>query len=947
MAKFSRSRAQIHILVIALYAILALVLTWPLVRYLGTHVPGSTTWAFDEYTFVWNSWWLRYSLFELGQNPLASSYTFYPLGISLVLYTYNLFNALLSLPLQPFLSLPAISNLTFLLATALSGYGTFLLLEYLIRNTENATGNTHARPSWQEPATSSVENTTDTPFPASHLAYLAAFLSGLIYAFGSYRLVYAAIGHYDMWSTAWIPFYVYFLIRTIRQPRMRNAILAGIFLALAMLSEMIFGVFLGMLTLIVLLFVIGQRARRQVAGGLLALLGRLVVVVLVATLLYLPVLVPILGEMFGGYELAGWGDAEKLSVDLMGLVTPTALHPLGGDWVETLQQTREGTSRFRDVNTVFLGWAGLALAFVGALRYRRRLAAWITSFVVFALFSLGPLLQINSRSIFNLDGLIVNVPLPFILLHYIPLVKANRVPNRFSVVLMLSLAVLAGFGAYWLLKQAAGTKRRVADWVAVSCSLLLAALVLFEHWSVPLPLTDARIPPVYQQIAADPGDFAILQLPMGWRNSFGVQGAENTQTQYYQTYHEKRLLSGNISRNPPFKFDYFHRIPILDSLISIQNYGEVDAGRRATDQASAAEFVGFYDIRYVVVAPGVPGRPPYIDTRDEAVAYVEEVLPVKKVYDRDGWLLYRVEQPPIPVEFAVDFGLPEPRTLMAQGEGWGKAELVEGVSANWAVDQGARVFLPVSGDADYLLSVTALPFDYSDAPQQGVTPSVNGHRLERRSLPPGWDTYVWKVPGGLLRQGLNDLRFEFDRLDAPADLVSWNGAIGETGFQAPVTIEANSGGPENFAYIAIGEGDDAEDASMHQPGYNVAVIHPKSGKLLDQQVFDTTPTGSESQAAALARFIATVPNGRIVVVAMQGEGEFHLTGEAVSAFGQIGGQADLQGTSGWSHAIIGVKGAAPGTAIELAGSGDAWLTVVPDWRTLAIAVDSILWEQQE
>ena len=136
---------------------------------------------------------------------------------------------------------------------------------------------------------------------------------------------------------------------------------------------------------------------------------------LVAMLLYLPVLVPVLGEMFGGYELAGWGDAEKLSADLVGLVTPTALHPLGGDWVETLRQTQEGTSRFRDVNTVFLGWAGLALAIIGAVRYRRRLAAWITSFVVFAVFSLGPLLQINGRSIFDLDGLLVNVPLPFII----------------------------------------------------------------------------------------------------------------------------------------------------------------------------------------------------------------------------------------------------------------------------------------------------------------------------------------------------------------------------------------------------------------------------------------------------------------------------------------------------------------------------------------------------
>ena len=139
----------------------------------------------------------------------------------------------------------------------------------------------------------------------------------------------------------------------------------------------------------------------------LLLLSLLSLLVLVAALLYAPVLVPVLREMAAGYELAGWGDAEKLSVDLVGLVTPTALHPLDGDWAGALRQAREGTGRFRDVNTVFLGWAGLALAVAGALAYRRRVAAWITSLVVFVTFSLGPLLQVNGRSAFDLDGLTV------------------------------------------------------------------------------------------------------------------------------------------------------------------------------------------------------------------------------------------------------------------------------------------------------------------------------------------------------------------------------------------------------------------------------------------------------------------------------------------------------------------------------------------------------------
>jgi hypothetical protein len=909
------------LLVLAVYAALAVVLTWPLVRYLGSHVSGSYTWAFDEYTFLWNSWWFRYAAFDLGQNPLQSSHIFYPLGIDLLLYTYNLFNAFLSIPLQAFLPLPAISNLTFLFATVLSGYGTFLLVEYLLRNTQHAT----------------------------RITYSAAFLSGIIYAFGSYRMVYAAIGHYDLWSTEWIPFFALFLLKTIHERRLRNALLAGLFLVLILLCETSLGVFAAMLALVLLAFALTRRGRMDVAGGPSALFRRLIVLGAVVAILFGPVLVPVLRAMLGGYELAGWGDADKLSADLVGLVTPTALHPLGSDWETTLRQTREGTARFRDINTVFLGWTGLALAVVGAVRYRRKLAAWITSAVLFALLSLGPLLQINGRSLFDLDGLETTVPLPFILLHYIPIVKANRVPNRFSVVLMLALAVLAGFGVYWLLGKVASRQVdkekgavRLSLVLGLFATCLLATCLLFEYWSVPLPLTDARIPEVYELVAAEPGDFAILQLPLGWRNSFGMLGAESTQTQYYQTFHHKRLLSGNISRNPPFKFDYFQRQPILESLITLETYGQVDAERRAADQALAGEFVRFYDLRYVVVAPGTAGRPPYVDTRDEAVAYVEEVLPVEKIYDRDGWLLYRIDQPPAPQALTLDAGSSEPLATMALGEGWDSAEEIQGRSAVWAVAQAARAFLPSPGEVDHRLTLTALPFAYPGAEAQQITLDVNGHRFDPVGMQPGWTSYTWDVPGRFLHAGLNDLRFDFARLDAPADVLPGSGAIGQTGVQAPLAIEVNSGGTAGFAYITVGKG---EDGSVHRPGYNVAVLQSRTGKLLDRQGFDTTPGGSDAEAAALADFLDTVPTGQIVVVAMQGDGAARLSDADLAAFRSIGGQADPRGIEAGSHALIGVKGAAPGTALEATGPDGSWLRVAPDRRTLAIALDTLNWEE--
>jgi hypothetical protein len=913
MAHFLHRKQTIHLAVLVAYALLAVAMTWPLVRHMGSHVPGSETWAFDEYTFVWNTWWFRTSLLELGQDPLYTGYTFYPLGVSLVLYTYNLFNAIVALPLA-LLPLPAISNLTFLLTTALTGYGAFLLVRYLM---------------------------VAGPRPPTAAGTLAAFLAGLIYAFGSYRMVYAAIGHYDMWSTAWIPFYTLFFLRAVDEGgQPRHAVLAGLFFALAMLNEMIFGVFLAILSAILLAFALARRPGRA------AVARRLALMVLVAALLYAPVLLPILREMAAGYELAGWGDAEKLSVDLLGLVTPTALHPLGGDWETALRQAREGTGRFRDVNTVFLGWAGLALAALGAFAYRRRLAAWTTSLVVFATLSLGPLLQINGRSTFDLDGLTANMPLPFILLHYLPLVKANRVPNRFSVVLMLGLAVLAAFGALWLLERAA-KQGRTGKWLLAAGATLLAVLVVFDHWSVPLPLTDARLPAAYEEIAAEPDDFAILQLPLGWRNSFGVQGAEDTRTQYYQAYHRKRLLSGNISRNPPEKFDYFRQAPILESLIALQTYGEVDAERRAADRDTAAEFLRFYDIRYVVAAPGVPGRPPYVDTRDEALAYVEEVLPLTRVYDAEGWVVFRVEQPPLPAGFEADLGSGELRAAMALGEGWASDEEIQGTGARWAVAQGARLFLPVEAAVDHRLELVALPFQYPGAPEQAITPEVNGQRLERRAVGPGWGTYVWDVPAGLLRPGLNEVRLGFESLAAPAEVLPGSAAIGTTGVETPIAIEVNSGGPADFAYITIGTGADSEDGSLHSPGYNLAVVDPARGRVLDRQAFDTSSSGSEAAAASLAAFVRGIPDGQIVVAAVQGDGAAHLTAEAVDALRSIGSEADLRGSSGWSHAIVGVKGAAPGAALEASGPQNGWLRLAPDLRTLAVAVDRLLWKPDD
>ncbi len=69
-----------------------------------------------------------------------------------------------------------------------------------------------------------------------------------------------------------------------------------------------------------------------------------------------------------------------------------------------------------------------------------------------------------------------------------------------------------------------------------------SALILFEFLSVPYPVSPPDTPSWYFRLASEPGDFAILNLPM----SFDRPGYL-----LYQTVHGKRLTVAYISREDP------------------------------------------------------------------------------------------------------------------------------------------------------------------------------------------------------------------------------------------------------------------------------------------------------------------------------------------------------------------------------------------------------------
>src|SRR5687768_1234026 len=74
---------RVHLLVLAGYTLLSLVLTYPLVTTLGTEVIGGG----DVWQHIWNLWWVKEALVEGPTNPYFTDLLYYPDGVGLYFHT--------------------------------------------------------------------------------------------------------------------------------------------------------------------------------------------------------------------------------------------------------------------------------------------------------------------------------------------------------------------------------------------------------------------------------------------------------------------------------------------------------------------------------------------------------------------------------------------------------------------------------------------------------------------------------------------------------------------------------------------------------------------------------------------------------------------------------------------------------------------------------------------
>src|SRR5436305_9160659 len=183
-----------NFLVLLLYIFLTIVLTYPAVFFLRTKVPGGPE---DNFHFLWELWYVAHALFDLHRSPFFDPDVFVPFGFNL-LRNQDLSpgTVLLFSPLAHFFGEVFTYNFLILASFVLTAFGTYLL----------------ARELWSN--------------------RLAAFLAGIVVGFCPYRFAHAG-GHLSIVSTQWIPFFFLYLERLISRPRLKNAVLTGVFFGLS------------------------------------------------------------------------------------------------------------------------------------------------------------------------------------------------------------------------------------------------------------------------------------------------------------------------------------------------------------------------------------------------------------------------------------------------------------------------------------------------------------------------------------------------------------------------------------------------------------------------------------------------------------------------------------------------------------------------------------------
>lgn len=509
-------RFAADIVALAVFALLAIVMTWPLVLDLPHRLVSWGDPVFQAWTMAWD-------IHALTTDPLHifDANIFYPYRNTLAFSDTLFGQAALVAPLLVTTGNAILAdNVAVLLALTLSGFAMYLLVVDL-------TG-----------------------------SRLAGIVAGIAYVFAPARM--AHLEHLHILSAQWLPLGILAARRTMKGNSIRWATVLGVIVVLQGLFGLYYLYFLAvLLAVVVVIYAFSHPTRDMIAAA-----AKLGIACVIAGALLLPTLLP--------YQRVHEDLGIERTVEEVTLWRAQADDYLAVSPSNRLYGPILGTRYHRHLEQdLFPGLLLAGFAFLGIIGAWRKWETWM----LVALSVSAIILSFGFTG--NLGPW--KIPLPYhVLYDYVPGFRAIRVPARFGLLALVGLAGLAGFGLDSFLRRA---KTRFPNpgtrlLAVTAITGLLSAGVLVENATrlsipeqLPASLAEAQRPD-YEWLTQHSAP--TIEFPMGdgiiasaWPN-------------FWSTFHWNPVVNGYSGLTPPVYYvfrDRMQEFPSLDTIRLLQGIG--------------------------------------------------------------------------------------------------------------------------------------------------------------------------------------------------------------------------------------------------------------------------------------------------------------------------------------------------------------------------------------
>ncbi len=358
-----------------------------------------------------------------------------------------------------------------------------------------------------------------------------ALISAIIFTFCSYKFNH--LFQLQLLNIQFLPFTIFFFHKIFQEKKLKYAILSSVFFSLQVLSSGYYAVFTSLLILFYLLFLLQEKRDKQT-----------MFCIFVFFLLSLGLVAPFYIQYYFHYKthpIEGIASSDVLDYFFPGDV----------NYFYSLFGIKPQGSGERNV---FIGFIALFLSFLSLFFLNKKLIKfYIITGLVFFIFSLGPqplFLNQKINSLRTINTFIYSLP-PF---------SSLRIPIRFSIMVMFSISILAGYGTSKLFSFLNNKK------ISLLVFIVLLFFIITEYWGIftYFPLEDLE---VYDWLSKEKGNFAVLELPN--------EHTYNALYLYYSLKHKKKLYFGITTFYPKRKFEIHvtqREIPKLLSKVRSNSY---------------------------------------------------------------------------------------------------------------------------------------------------------------------------------------------------------------------------------------------------------------------------------------------------------------------------------------------------------------------------------------